>query len=380
MNEHTMKASRIIAIETANPACRMSQAESLDYVLKNNTLSPKAVERYQRFFGDGGISFRHFAIDQVKGHVFAETGDEAIARFQNAAVDTGTQAAQKVLHQAQLKGSQLGALIVTTCTGYLCPGLATHIAERLGLRDDAFFLDLVGQGCGAAGPALRAADQFVKSNPNSYAMVVCVEICSAAFAEGEEVDLLISNAIFADGAAAALVTDRTDCAGLELKGFQSLLLPEFRDDLRFKSRNSRLCNVISKRVPILASRAVKQLSAHLDFVHGAADHYAFHPGGRAVLDAVQNELGLTEQQMNPSRDVLRDFGNMSSPSVLFVLKHFLNHDSVLPGDRIFGFTFGAGFSAYAFSLICQTTGESHDGQCRNHKQAGEVVSDLRGGI
>ena len=347
------RASRMIAVETHNPSLIMDQADVLQQVLKHHKVSPRGRILYERFFNDHGIRTRHFGFDDVR-QVFEESYDEAVERFQKVAVDCGSRAAEKALLKSEVSPGQVAGLIVTTCTGYLCPGLATYMAERLGLRSDVFLLDLVGQGCAAAAPALRAADHCLKSRPQSFVLVVCVEVCSAAFSSGEAVDLLISNAIFGDGAAAVLVTDDPKLSGLELRHFESILCPEYRDDLRFKTKNSRLCNVISKRVPDLAGKTIMQLKQKIPGDFGEPQHYAFHTGGRAVLDAIQNELGLSDVQMNPSRDILRDYGNMSSPSILFVLKHLWESGDLKFDDRIFAFTFGAGFSAHGFSLICKT--------------------------
>ncbi len=369
--------SRIVNIATANPSLRMNQADTLKEVLKVANISPRARNLYERFFGDHGIGHRHFAFIDVDT-VFKETYDQAVERFEKASTEIGSKAGRDALEKSLLMPGHVDALIVTTCTGYVCPGLATHVAQQMGLREDIFLLDLVGQGCGAAGPALRAADHFLKANPNSVALVICVEICSAAFSDGESVDLLISNAIFADGAAAAVVSNRPETGGLQMHEFQSLLLPEYRDELRFKTKNSRLCNVISKRVPSLAASAVRRIGMKMDVLYGEPDYYAFHPGGRVILDAIQEEMGLNDRQMQPSRDILKNFGNMSSPSILFVLENILSSSDIKNGQTIFAFTFGAGFSAYSLSLIYRKTGARDVGNDYGQQQTEQVAIDFRG--
>lgn len=340
-----MAGSRIIAIGTNNPEIRMTQAEVLDEVLKHHQVSGPAQEKYRQFFLDHGIGTRHFGFTSVK-EVFTETPDAGLARFTREAVAMGSKAAQQALDLVSLGKDQIDAIIVTTCTGYLCPGLATYIAEQLGLRSDVYFVDMVGQGCAAAIPALRLADYYVRSNPGSRVLCVCVEVCTAAFCDGEEPDLLLSNAIFGDGAAACIVSDDTQCPGFEIGRTRALLDPKHRDDLRFVNRNARLCNVLGRNVPVLASRAVEALLADLVPAGEKVDHYAFHPGGRAILDRIQKLLQLADKAMQPSRDVLYRYGNMSSPSVLFILKDLWLHKAFSAGETLAFFTYGAGFTAH----------------------------------
>jgi len=200
---------------------------------------------------------------------------------------------------------------------------------------------LVGLGCTGALPTLRAADDYLKRSPDSTVLVIAVEICSAATHWKEKPELILSNAIFSDGAAAVLLSNRTNEPGLCIKKISSLLRPQFRDDLRFKYLDSRLCNVISPKVPQIVADAI-----HTLYKNGsvAKTHYAFHSGGRKVLDAIQLQLGLSDEDMRPTRQILKDYGNMSSPSVLFVLKSILSgqlHDQ----EAVTCFSYGAGFLA-----------------------------------
>lgn len=334
-------ASKIIGIETANPDNGLTQEETLDVVRKY--LKPSALTEglYQRFLMDKGIRRRFFAWENPEVLVH-ESVDDKMRRFERSAVDLAVKASQKVLEAKKMPAQDIKAVFVCTCTGYLCPGLSTYVSQRLGLASDVYTLDLVGLGCTGALPTLKAADDYLKSNPGSVALVIAVEICSAATHWGEKVDLILSNAIFSDGAAAALLTNRSGFKGLAIKQSSSLLWPEYRDELRFKYQDSRLCNVISSKVPDIVARAIKTLAER----HPAQSaYYAFHSGGRKVLDALQQKLALRDEQIEPSRRVLREYGNMSSPSVLFVLKELMD-EPLKAHDEITSFSFGAGFLAY----------------------------------
>lgn len=181
--------------------------------------------------------------------------------------------------------------------------------------------------------------------------VLCIEVCSAALDWGDEIDLILSNAIFADGAACALLTNHPARQGLEIRGFESILWPEYREHLRFRTRNSRLSNVIHPEVPKVAARAVRQLMDRFKERDGAAfKHFAVHPGGRKILDEIENGVHEMRGNLDCSRAVLKQYGNMSSPSVLFVLKEMFSRKIPQSGESILLFAFGAGFTAFGAAL------------------------------
>lgn len=339
--------SCIEGIATAVSLKKWAQAEVLEYI---KTLCPphsKLFSFYRRFLSDRGIESRHFALEDLN-QVHQENADEAILRFQAQASLLGAKASKAVLKKLKISSSQIDALIVTTCTGYLCPGLTSYLAEALNLRTDVSTVDLVGTGCGAAIPALRTAHEFVRNHPKAKVLVVCVEICSAAMAWGEEVDLILSNCLFSDGAAACVVSQKKTGFGIKVNRFESLLWPKYRDELRFEHRNGRLKNVIKKSVPELTSKAVLEISNKLK--KSSYDYVAVHPGGRKILDHVEKELSLPPESLRYSREVLKRYGNMSSPSILFVLKLIWEKERSLQGKSLLTLAFGAGFSAFGVDM------------------------------
>ncbi len=343
-----MEKVRLIAIEHSVPKTRWSQKAIGEHLNKNPLVRGRTAQFYRKFLADPGIETRHFSLASLDD-IYTETADQAIHRFQQTATKIGAEAARKCLAAAKITTDQVDALIVTTCTGYLCPGLTSYIAQALGFRSGIFNLDLTGIGCGAALPAIQAGAQFLRSHKNNRVLVVCAEVCSAAFSWGDEIDLILSNAIFADGAAACLLSnhDAPGSSGMALVDFASILWPEYRDDLRFRHREARLCNVINKNVPAIAAKAVKTLHDQLAMrTRTPFRHYAVHPGGRRILDGIEQALKLKPDQLLRSREVLRDYGNMSSPSILFVLKKILEEDSPKKGESLAFFSFGAGFSAF----------------------------------
>ena len=350
-----MNQATILKVETDNPGNGWKQTEIWDSVQDNPCISPRAGKIYRKFLEDPGITTRFFDLESLD-LLNSESPDEAILRFERSATRLGSNALRKCLAAAGYGPADLDGIIVTTCTGYLCPGLTSYISQSVGLRENIFSLDLTGIGCGAALPALRAASQFLNSHPHSRVAVVSVEVCSAALSWGDEIDLILSNSIFADGAAACLMSNRSEDSrgGVKVLDFVSLLWPKHRDDLRFRSRNARLCNVINKNVPVIAATAVKQLHKELGNRTGRSfQHYGVHPGGRKILDETEKVLGLESAALSASRHVLENYGNMSSPSILYVLKTMLEKDNLSGNSDIALFSFGAGFSAFGVALEYQ---------------------------
>ena len=294
--------------------------------------------------GDSGIATRHFALDDLE-HIYDLSPDELNAGFRREAPRLAGAALSRALAQAELQADQLDALFLCTCTGYLCPGVTSYVAEQLGLRRDAILHDLVGLGCGAAIPTLRAASHLLAARPDAVVACVAVEISSAAFYLDDDYGVLVSACLFSDGAAATIWRGRPGPTALRCHGFHSLHLPEKRDRLRFETRNGKLRNLLDRAVPEDAAAAVATLFAEERAAPPAA--VLVHPGGRDVLDALGG--ALPGYSLAASRAVLQAHGNMSSPSVLFVLEEHLRHPPAAPGDLWLA-SFGAGFSAHACRL------------------------------
>jgi alkylresorcinol/alkylpyrone synthase len=263
--------------------------------------------------------------------------------FEREAPALGGRALAKALERAGMEPSSVDALFVCTCTGYLCPGVSSHLAEQLGLRDDIYLADLVGLGCGAAVPMLRAAQGYLAANPGAVVATVAVEICSAAFYINDDPGVLISLCLFGDGAAAALWTAGGDEGDWQAGHFTTIHRPDEREKIRFVNSTGKLKNQLHRAVPGLAAEAVARLFSKRS---ADPDQIIAHSGGRDVIEALEEVLPFT---LTETRGILRDHGNMSSPAVLFALERRL--DEARATDRRFWLTaFGAGFAAHACEM------------------------------
>jgi alkylresorcinol/alkylpyrone synthase len=303
--------------------------------------------------GKNGIVSRHLALDPLT-EAFDISPDALHERFIRHAPVLAEQAARRALAEANTAVNQIDALLISTCTGYLCPGLTSYVTERLGLRGDLMALDLVGQGCGAALPNLRAADGLLRSGLAERVLSICVEVCSAAFFLDDDPGVLISACLFGDGAAAAVLgnTRRPTGRSVEWKTCASVLSPLERDFLKFESKGGMLRNVLSPCVPMLAAHHARNVfdavSTRSGFKQEEISGWILHAGGRDVLNALSESFSLGPEDVEPSSRILAEYGNLSSPFVLFALQSALA--SGVPGGKWWCCSFGAGFSCHGALL------------------------------
>src|SRR4051812_6964964 len=340
---------------TAVPAKRYSQRECLQALRAapqfKRLKAPSRLLLERVLGGEHGVQTRHLALDSLD-QAFELDPDVHYRRYALHAPELATRAARDALNDAQCAPAEIGALVISTCTGYLCPGLTSYVAERLGLRADALLLDLVGQGCGAALPNLRTADALLASQHCGRVLSVCVEVCSAALYIDDDPGVLVSACLFGDGAAAAVLSDTPGERRVEWVDSVSLHEPAERDALRMEHRGGLLRNILSRRVPQLAAQyANAVLNKTLD-THRISQNeiktWVWHAGGRPVLDRVRETLRLPEHEMRNSRELLARYGNLSSPFVLFVLDTALREGA--PGGWWWMSSFGAGFSCHGALL------------------------------
>ena len=357
----TLRRVALSGLGTALPENHWSQRDVFRFIEKRFQISNRSKAIYKKILHNPSIQSRSFSIETLE-QVLQDDPNERSKRFEKEAVALSTQSLKKALKNAGVSPKSLDFLIVTTCTGYLCPGLSAYLVESCDLRQDIHYADLVGMGCGAAIPALEQARNFLLAHPGSTAAVVSTEICSAAFYDGEELDLIISNALFGDGSAAIVLRnqpshiqpDRNQPLQPKIIDFGSITIPEWRDGLRFRSKNGLLRNILSKDVPVQSGKATRRLIHRLLGDNGIQpsqiSHWVVHAGGEKVLGSIETELALPKNALKSSRRILEKHGNLSSPTVLFVLSEEERNHPGKEGELMVMTSFGAGFSAHAALL------------------------------
>jgi len=312
-------------------------------------LTQRSLGLIRATFAHPSIQKRHFALDDP-ACIAEESPDQRIARFTEQAIELSAQAVRKALAQAGVRVQDVTSLVVNTCTGYICPGISTYLIERLGLSRSTRVYDLVGSGCGGAIPNLQLAESLVKSQ-GGIVVSVSVEICSSVFQMDNDLSLILSNALFADGAAAAVLWEKP--VGFELVSSAGRYLPEHREDIRFVHKDGQLHNQLSTDLPdkvkAAAAGVVEDLLFSQGLQTGDIKHWAFHTGGEKVINAVRDAVGVSEEKLQATRTVLANYGNMSSPTVWFVLEEIMR-GGILAGELCVMVAYGAGLSAHACLL------------------------------
>jgi alpha-pyrone synthase len=240
-------------------------------------------------------------------------------------------------------------LLSTCCTGFYAPGLDLQLARHLGLGGGVE-RTLVGfMGCQAAINALKLARHIVRSEPAARVLIVSLELCTLHLQETSELDQVLSYLLFSDGCAASLVS--AEARGIALERFATAVIPGTDGQITWRVGDQGFDMRLSGQVPATLARDLPVAMRALVDEHEPA-LWAVHPGGRSILDAVERGIGLDGAALEPSRGVLRDFGNMSSPTVMFVLRSILDN---APCDRAgCAIAFGPGLTAE--TLLFRTAG------------------------
>jgi predicted naringenin-chalcone synthase len=337
-------------VAVAVPAYCASQKEADEFFTRHYSqrLKPRSLSLLHKLFEHPAISRRAFAFDDPSC-LIDEDPDSRIERFRHWAVNLSSDAVTRALDCAGIDAKDVSSLVVNTCTGYICPGISTYLIEKLGLPRNVRAFDLVGSGCGGAIPNLQVAASQL--NTEGVVLSVSVEICSATFQMDDDLSLLLSNALFGDGAAAAVIWRRQE--GFEIVDSASVYVPQEREHIRYIHKKGLLYNRLSTVLPRLVRKAVSEVVPRLlaprSLRVGDISHWALHNGGEKVIKEVKYGLGLSEAQLASTRAVLSEYGNMSSPTVWFVLKDILDK-GVGTGDWCVMLAFGAGLSAHACLL------------------------------
>ncbi len=355
--------SRIISIGTAVPKYGLSQNSILDYLYTTYN-DDTTLRKLKVLFHNSGISTRYSAVSDFDGNVSESNlfnGNQVFPNVENRlnvfkkhASSLAISAIKNSLEKLELTISDFVPthLITVTCTGLYAPGIDTEIMEQLNLPNDIFHTSINFMGCNAAFPALKIADMIAKTQENAKVIVVCVELCTLHFQPKNNTDNLLSNSIFGDGAAAVTVVsdnfaNKTNRNGLEMNGFYSLLLSKGKNFMGWNINpvnfemvlDSLIPDFIGNEVIDILSKAGKYLNLTLTTI----DKWAIHPGGKKILDTIKKRLQLNDSDLQYSYKVLEEYGNMSSPTILFVLNEII-HDKHNSNETIFSLGFGPGLS------------------------------------
>lgn len=336
--------ARIVAIETGVPQHKYTQEQALAFM--------KAVPQYgeseraflDRIYPPSAIGCRYSAIGDFgrspeEYEFFSRSADllpEPPLQTRNdlyveTAPAIATEAAGRALEAATgVDRASVTHIVTASCTGFSAPGVDLAIQRNLGLPASTRRIHIGFMGCYAAIPALRTARDILGSDPDAVVLVVCVELCSLHFQLKPDREQMVANSLFADGAAAAVVVnpDRSVAVGFDLLDFETALLDDSEQDMAWTIGSIAFDMKLSAYVPKIVQKNIQPVLQHLlgrnELTNDDLVRWAIHPGGRAVLERVSRGLGFDPPGLEDSYAVLNEYGNMSSPTILFVLKKTLH--------------------------------------------------------
>ncbi|MDP9310467.1 MAG: type III polyketide synthase [Chloroflexota bacterium] len=345
----------LLALGSAVPPYRVEQAELADWMAESLQADRKLARWLRYLYGCSGIDTRYSCLPDASSSPAlsrfaphrrldeAPTTAERMAIYKREAVQVGTAAARDTLHDyARTANRDDGVadavthLIVVSCTGFFAPGLDHAIARELGLRATVE-RTLVGfMGCAAAFNALRLAAQIVQGDPAALVLIVCVELCSLHIQPGMDRVNLVVTSLFADGAAACLVGSSApdDREHFVIGRFHTTLEPDSQSDMVWDIGDHGFTMHLSPRIPARLGEAAPRALAALVGNRRNLEFWAIHPGGRAIVDALATIFALSPEQTAATRHVLRNYGNMSSPTILFVLQELRARLRQRPGAAV----------------------------------------------
>jgi len=284
----------------------------------------------------------------------APTTEERNERYREAAIPLAQDVGQEALDHADVAPSEITHVIAVSCTGFFAPGLDVELVKRLDLPSSTRRTFIGFMGCYAAFNALRVAHGFCQSQPDARVLIVCVELCTLHFQIDSTLESVVVNSLFSDGAAGAVLSARPraetkgkmvyvdGCCHLDDDSLEDMTWTI--GDTGFKmGLSSRVPDVVGRRLP----RFVNDLLAPRGLERGDVDFWAIHPGGRRIVERAREALDLSDADVAASLEVLRRYGNMSSPTVLFVLEHILQRSSRgdgSPPGRGIAMAFGPGLT------------------------------------
>jgi predicted naringenin-chalcone synthase len=353
--------SRILSIGTAVPKFQLSQTRTRDFFASQPGVDRLTERLIGAAFNHSAIDRRYTVVGEIdsgsgifvneSGELLSPSTGERNAIYRREVPALFAAAAADALARAEISAAEVTHVVTASCTGFFAPGPDYRLVRDLGIAPTVDREHIGFMGCAAAFPALRAAKRICASSPDALVLVVCAELCSLHIRASRDAEQIVASAVFGDGAAAAIVSNSPRNDGgtvLEIGDFSTTLTSDGESDMDWTIGDHGFEMRLTAEVPRIIGR---EIAGVVDSMYGrhtnpieSVDSWAVHPGGRSVLDRVQAGLDLPDSAMEHSRAVLREYGNMSSATVLFILQRILADDSLGESASIAGLAFGPGLT------------------------------------
>lgn len=357
--------SKIVSIGTAVPEYQHRQDDILDFMLRVYALGDRGSRTLKFLYHQSGIATRYsvvpdYSLPAAQWQFFTASEnlepfpsiEQRMSLYRASAPALSVSAINHCISSEELK--KVTHLITVSCTGLSAPGLDLELIELLGLPVTICRTSVNFMGCYAAIHALKIADAFCSRDRSANVLIVCTELCTLHFQRDTGIDSLTSSLLFGDGAAAILVSGNEDQPGLKIDSFFSNVSVKGKQQMAWEVSSTGFLMTLGSYVPSLIEENFNQLvsgglsAAGLD--KDDITHWCIHPGGKKILEAVQKSIGLEADRLTESYEVLKQFGNMSSATILFVLKNMMDQSLESGRGKVFGAAFGPGLTTETFIL------------------------------
>lgn len=339
------KRPRIVSVGTANPPRKYTQEEVVRLFGEKNP-------RILQFFRNSHIKTRHLYLPEpVDGIIPEESNQQLIDKHLNGALELGSLAIGESLTPLGLSPHDIDFFCCLSSTGFLCPGITAYIAKAMGFRENVYRADILGMGCNAGLNGLQQVTALAQANPGKLGLLLCVEICSAAYVYNNNLYTAVVNSLFGDGVSAALVRQNDSDTWEEgpcVVDFESHIILEALEAMRFELDDNKLSFYLDKDVPYVigcnVEKPINRLLGRHNLKRRDIDHWIVHSGGKKVIDAIEYNLGLTDYDVRHTLSILKNYGNLSSASFLFSYKDLKREGIIKQGDLGVSITMGPGIA------------------------------------
>lgn len=320
---------KIVALTTAVPPYEVDQTEACEFAHGHFDGRLRDLNRLLPIFANSGIKTRYFSRPvawMVQPHSLAERNEAYI----QCATDLSANAAQRLIEQSDITFEDIDYIIYVNTTGLATPSIDARLINILNLRRDIHRTPVWGLGCAGGVAGLSHAYRYLLGHPKGKVLLIATELCGLTFlADDHSKSNLVATALFGEGSAAVLITgDQVKSEGLEVMGTRSTFYPDSLDVMGWNIASTGLQVIFAQRIPDIvkenSAEDINDFLAENSLALKDISAFLFHPGGTKVLEAYKSALGLTTEVLALSREVLNDYGNMSSPTVLFVLERYVN--------------------------------------------------------
>jgi len=348
--------SQIKSIGLASPGKPIQQEMICRFMQKAHGLNAQESRKLSFVYRKSGVAQRYSALTDFNfsnpqdfsffpKNELLEPFPDTLSRmelFKKVAPELAIEAIENCLVKTDVKPEHITHLILISCTGMYAPGVELDIIDRLGLPNTVERYAIHFMGCYAAFNGIKMADRICKSETSAKVLVVGVELCTIHFQKEYNEDNILANALFGDGAAAVLIQQGGQ--GMDIESYQSNIIPDGAGDMAWSIGNFGFQMKLSKYIPRLLEKGIKSFADGLEEKFGLSNikHFAIHPGGKQILNKIETAFGIDQSYNHHAHSILRDFGNMSSVTILYVLEAVLN-DTAIKG-KVLAMGFGPGLT------------------------------------